>query len=104
MNNYNFNNELLLKEFPDEDWDYDYLSQNPNITMKDVKENPDIRWTYNSLSQNDFNCDIIVRNRLLKERIKFNIDDLLICIEDIKYRPGNMGYINALNEFVKYKG
>ncbi len=48
---------------------------------------------------NEFNYDIILRNKLTKERLNFNIDDLLKCIEGIKYRPGNNVYVYSLNEF-----
>ncbi len=67
--------------------------------MKDVKLNPNIKWNYSYLSSNKFNRDIIVRKRLLKERLGFNEDDLLKCIEKIKYRPGNNGYKDAMKEF-----
>ena len=38
----------------------------------------------------------------MKERLNFNQDDLLKCIEHIKYKPGNKGYEDALNEFICY--
>ncbi len=69
--------------------------------MKDVKENMDKNWDFSALSYNKFNCDITVRNRLLKERLKFNKDDLLKCIEHIRYRPENSGYKDAMKEFIK---
>ncbi len=103
-NGLSYNPNITMKDVklnPDKEWNYFSLSRNLNITIKDVKENPDIKWDYDYLSRNKFNCDIIVTNRLLKERLKFNSDDLLKCIEDIKYRPGNNGYINAMNEFNK---
>ncbi len=113
MNKYNFNNELLLllEKFINEKWNYIYLSPNPNITMKDIKEKPSRFWNYGyisknpnitmeyveenydkgfdfkKLSKNNFNLNPYVRNKLLKNRLKFTSDDLLKCIEDIKYRP-----------------
>ncbi len=90
-----------VKLNPDKDWSYKYLSSNPNITMKDIIKNPSIKWNFDILSHNKFNCHIHVRRKLLKERLNFNEDELLKHIEDIKYRPGNNGYKDAMNEFIK---
>ncbi len=88
-----------IKDNPDKPWSYEYLSMNPNITMKDVKENPDIEWNYRCLSDNEFKCDKYVRNRLLKQKLRFTEDDLSNCIEHIKYKPGSKGCIDAMDEF-----
>ena len=37
-------------EHPECDWDYDFLSGNPIISMKDVVNHPEIVWNYNYLS------------------------------------------------------
>ena len=42
----------LLKKFPDQNWNYDHLSKNPNINMKYVKKNPFENWNWNKLSDN----------------------------------------------------
>ena len=39
-------------ENPDKNWNWDYLSENPNVTMKDVLENPDKLWDWEWLSSN----------------------------------------------------
>ena len=44
--------EKLLKLYPDKEWDYKYLSQNPNITWDNVQNNPDKPWNYYWLSSN----------------------------------------------------
>lgn len=42
----------LIKAFPSKPWDWGYLSQNPNITVKDIIENPELPWDWNSMSWN----------------------------------------------------
>ncbi len=68
--------------------------------MLDIKLSLNKNWDFNNLSYNKFNCDPTVGNRLLRERLNFNQDDLLKCIEHIKYKPGNKGYIETLNEYI----
>ncbi len=48
MNKYNLNNELilLLGKFPNKNWDYFSLSQNPNITIDYIKYNSNKDWNY----------------------------------------------------------
>jgi hypothetical protein len=46
--------QKLLLEFPDELWNYYWLSHNPNITFDHIKENPDKPWDYHRLSENLF--------------------------------------------------
>ncbi len=49
-----FTNHLttLLKLFPNEKWNYDYLSKNPNIDIDYVKNNDDKPWNYENFSEN----------------------------------------------------
>ena len=37
---------------PDKPWDWDYISENPNITMKDILDNPDKPWDWDYISWN----------------------------------------------------
>ena len=54
----------LLQLFPDKPWDYDYLSENPNITWEIIQKNPDKPWNYNYLSRNpNITWDIIQQNQ-----------------------------------------
>ena len=41
-----------ILETPDKPWEWDYISCNPNITMKDIKENPDKPWDWYYVSMN----------------------------------------------------
>ncbi len=41
-----------ILDHPDKPWEYDMLSQNPNITWEIVKNNPYKPWDYNWLSLN----------------------------------------------------
>ena len=45
---------LLLLLNPDELWDYDGLTRNPNITWDIVQRNLDKKWNYYWLSSNKF--------------------------------------------------
>ena len=42
----------LLRQYPDKPWNWNFLSENPNITMKDVLAHPNESWTWNALSAN----------------------------------------------------
>lgn len=71
-------NELikLLKEFPNENWDYMKLSENPNITLEYVINHPDKQWDWCRLTRNksitlqdieshpdlSWDCDNILKN------------------------------------------
>jgi hypothetical protein len=37
---------------PDKPWDYDWMSQNPNISWEIVEANPDKPWDYRRFSNN----------------------------------------------------
>ena len=58
-------NELikLLETFPDKPWNWNFLSQNPNITWDIVKANQDKPWNWNVLSWNpNITWDIVKAN------------------------------------------
>jgi len=53
----------LVKTFPDINWDWEELSENPNITMEDIQENPDFPWNWRYISQNpNLTLDFIYKN------------------------------------------
>src|SRR5271166_6035772 len=50
----------LLKFLPDQEWDYDWLSSNPNINWEVITQNPDKPWDYDWFSINpNLTCEII---------------------------------------------
>ena len=56
-------------------WDYNYLSMNPNITMDIIKDNPELGWNYNWFTKNpNVTWDIVKDN----SDIKWNWDGLYI--------------------------
>ena len=44
--------ELLLKKYPNEDWDCVGMSSNPNITMDIIEKYPNKPWNWNWISWN----------------------------------------------------
>ena len=52
----------IVKDNPDKEWYYIWLSENPNITWEIVKNNLDIKWDYESLSGNPNITWEIVKN------------------------------------------
>ena len=44
--------EQVILMFPDRDWNWGWISQNPNITMKDILDNPDNNWNCDYISSN----------------------------------------------------
>ena len=52
-----------IKLTPQKEWNYDYLSENPNITWDIVLANPDKAWNYACLSMNpNITWDIVSAN------------------------------------------
>jgi len=39
-------------KYPNLNWDYKFLSENPNITLEDVLGHPNLDWDYKLLSKN----------------------------------------------------
>ena len=46
--------EILLELYSDKDWDWKYLSTNPNITCEIICDNRDKPWDWEGLSYNKF--------------------------------------------------
>src|SRR4051812_43828561 len=42
----------LLKLFPDKSWNWNHMSDNPNITWQIIQDNPTRRWNWSSISRN----------------------------------------------------
>ena len=60
-----FSNHLLtlLKLYPDKEWSWFWLSENPNITWDIVQKNPQIPWDWYWLSTNpNITWDIVQAN------------------------------------------
>ena len=118
-------NELqkLINHFPDKRWDWGYISSNPNITMEDIVNNPDKQWDWRTISQNpNLTMDFIINNpnkewnweRISRNKFNYNSKHKKfkrvfkkLCIvliflsmyKEIKYRPGNSGYVTAHKHF-----
>lgn len=43
--------EKIILAYPDKNWDFKWLSANPNISLKFIDENPQFDWNYGYLSQ-----------------------------------------------------
>ena len=43
---------VLLEMYPNEEWDFEALSYNPNITWEFIRDHPQMKWDYNLLSRN----------------------------------------------------
>jgi hypothetical protein len=56
----------LIKLFPNKDWNWDELSDHPNITWKFIKNNPQFPWKIdaylNHMDKNDIDIDFILNN------------------------------------------
>ncbi len=90
---------LLLKTFPHKNWNYNYLSENPNITMKYVKENPDKDWSYKYLS---LNPNITMEDVKLNPDKEWNYYYLSrnpnITMKDVKLNPDKEWNYNYLSQ------
>ena len=71
----------IVKANPDKPWDYDWLSTNPNITWDIVKANPDKEWKYYCLSTNrmeNYVFPYCIMKRKAKERIEIIKEELMM--------------------------
>ena len=59
-----------IKENPDKNWNYSYLSANPNITWEIIQANPDKDWNYSALSSNKMSKDPFFQNKQLSYVLK----------------------------------
>ena len=42
----------LLEKNPNKDWEWNYISENSNITMKFIEKHPDKQWVWKWISEN----------------------------------------------------
>ena len=42
----------FILDNPDKDWDWYYISENPNITMEFINDHPEKPWDWNDISMN----------------------------------------------------
>ena len=74
----------IVKNNPDKDWHYGRLSLNPNITWEIVQNNPDKKWGYDNLSFNPFTAELTQIREKLKTKAVIRIQRWYI---KIYYRP-----------------
>ena len=56
---------LLIKKFPEKNWDWRDISRNPNITMEIITDNPDKPWDWYYVSENpNITMEIITGNQI----------------------------------------
>ena len=69
----------ILKENSDKEWNYEYLSENPNITWDIVKENPDKELSYTILTKDkEIFFEKEGRKYMAKYKIKIWLDSILL--------------------------
>lgn len=78
----------IVNDHPTEEWDWNWLSENPGITMEDIKNNPQHPWKWEYISRNP-NVTIQFINSMLErpwdwEKLSKNPG---ITIDDIVNNP-----------------
>ena len=66
----------FIKEHPDKDWDWDIISQNPNITWDIIQNNLDKNWDFEGIFHNQKRMNILKYEWINNQRlhiIKANI-------------------------------
>ena len=85
----------LIELYPDKNWDWNYISRNPNITWEIIQDNPDKDWDWGYISYNKFEKDksIVTRNQKKGKRWIINyIDDKRLCPTAIAELIGDFVY------------
>lgn len=66
LNRYEYNFFKLidiLKEYPEDEWEWEYISENPNIKMEDITNNPGLPWYWYKIDKNpNITLDFIIDN------------------------------------------
>jgi hypothetical protein len=94
----------LITDNPDRAWDWKGISQNPNITMKDITDNP-LPWDWKGISQNpNITMKDITDNPLPWEwyQISWNPNITMKYITDNPDKPWHWDCM-SINEFNKDK-
>jgi len=91
----------IIEANPNKLWDWACISMNPNITWEIIEANPDKPWNWLYISRNKFNYD---KKKKLKQKIKRKLFIFGLCVSalnynEIKYRPGNSGYLESFDNF-----
>ena len=60
----------LLSKYPDKPWDWEAISQNSNLTLKDVLDNPDKPWDWYWISVNkNITIESLMRQKKILTRL-----------------------------------
>lgn len=80
--------QKLLLEFPDEDWDFNELSKNQNISFEFMEEHPEFKWNHSHMS---LNPNLTLKYVLDHPEINWNWWNISqnpgITLDDIKNHP-----------------
>lgn len=79
-----------IRDNPDKPWDWNYLSENPNITWEIVRDNPDKPWNYTDLSKNKFLYNETVNKRYRTKDIKLRYNSFKIIFEPLSALSRNI--------------
>ena len=86
--------EKLLERYPAKEWDWYWLSKNPNITWEIVQAHPDKPWKWGGLSSNEFLYNDTVYQRSLKKDVELNQERIrTLLYEDTDLCPDVIGKI-----------
>ena len=65
---------------PDKPWEWNGLSENPNLTLKDIANNPDLEWNWSNLSHNTFGIN---KSFTLKQSIEASKQKVAVYKEEL---------------------
>jgi len=99
------NPNITMKDIinnPDKPWNWNWISFNPNITIEDIINNPDKPWDWDYISMNKFNYKKLKKFKRVFKKLCIVLI-FLSMYKEIKYRPGNSGYVTAHKHFNEIK-
>ena len=59
----------IIEDNPNKDWNWDFISMNPNITINDIQNYPNKPWKWYAISRNSFEKDYKVILKRLQIRV-----------------------------------
>jgi len=91
--------EKLLLMFPDKPWIWEWISENPNITMEMIEAHPDKPWNWNKISENPNITMEMIESHPDKPwnwyRISYKLNLTMKMIEAHPDKPWNWDAISA---------
>ena len=72
----------MIEKYPEKSWNWEWISQNPNITMEMIEKYPEKPWNWDWISMNTFNWKTKKTNKklsnlIINENLRNNVIEII---------------------------